>query len=743
VAAISIFGWWMSLPPKALPADAPATEFSAERALEHIRATCQVAHPAGSHENEAVLQYIVDTLRGMNVEMTLERRVTSRGHRVDGDTIVLARIPGSNSTGAFAVDAHYDSTPYGPGAADDMSGIAAMLETIRALQAGDPLMNDIIFCFVDREEMGGGGPETFTAHPWYQDVRAVLGLEARGTAGPALMFETAPDNGFLIRQMAQSDAHPRATSIMFDVYDRMPFGSDFTHYKHSGTPGLNVAYIDEFCNYHTKLDNPENVNLDSLQHHGQYTLGLARQLGSVSLENVAAPDASYFNTVGSHMVVYPRTWGWPLAGIVLSVLALVLIAGLVRGQLNIGGMIAGMSVYLLSVVLCAVLMAPLSVLTYYLYQEHTLYRNNMLAMGLCTFGLGIFALVALLVRDRARPQNLLAGILLCWAIVLVLLQLYLPGGAYAATWPLLFLSIGLLVLIFGPKAFAPTPKALALATLALVPALLMLPPTFVMFSYTLTALATPLLMVIVLLLVGTLLPQMTLLSRRQHLLSGTAMVLLGLGLFLAGMFTNTPSAERPRQNCLAYAVNFDTGESWWLSGNAAPDAWTSNFFDASSPRVGIADFLGHDDGYTYLQAPAPAAPFEALKLNVLEDVTENGRRKLRLHVDSPRDAQEIQLILQSEVEVFSAKAFGHDIEPKRKEWRLHLQTIPFEGGELVLEVEAGKPLRFLAREVSFKFPEGLEHPPRPDWMMTQTNRRLDRSQDLRSSHTYSIATIEL
>ena len=42
------------------------------------------------------------------------------------------------------------------------------------------------------------------------------------------MFETGRDNGFLIRQLA-SRIKPRATSFMFDFYDRMPFGSDLIY----------------------------------------------------------------------------------------------------------------------------------------------------------------------------------------------------------------------------------------------------------------------------------------------------------------------------------------------------------------------------------------------------------------------------------------------------------------------------------------------------------------------------------
>ena len=45
--------------PAIVPASAPATEFSAERAMEHIRVIAQEPHPVGSPENAQVRAYII------------------------------------------------------------------------------------------------------------------------------------------------------------------------------------------------------------------------------------------------------------------------------------------------------------------------------------------------------------------------------------------------------------------------------------------------------------------------------------------------------------------------------------------------------------------------------------------------------------------------------------------------------------------------------------------------------------
>ncbi len=746
----AVFAWWMSLAPRPLPLDAPAEAFSAHRAITHIEQTALEPHPGGSHANEEVADYIVAQLKAMNVEMAYERPIMRMGRNsVERNAAILARVPGTSSTGGFAVDAHYDSTPYGPGAADDLSGVAAMLETIRALQAGPPLMNDVLFCFADKEETRGpGGPQVFIDHPWFEDVRVVLGLETRGTSGPALMFETGEENGFLIRQMAKAGVHPRATSIMFDFYDRMPFGSDFTRYKRLGIPGYNIAYIDDFCYYHTKLDTPENVSLASLQHHGCYTLGLARHLGNIPLENCKAPNAAYFNTIGSHMVVYPLSWGGPLAVAVLLLVAAIFAYGFLKKRISILGTLGSFGVCLASIVLSVLATTPFAYLTYYQFREHALYRNNSFSLAMVLIGLGIFVLMARLVRNRIRPQDLLAGVVLLCATVLVVFQIYLPGGSYAVTWPLLFLSLAFMALLRGSEDESPSEQRITATALGALPGIVLLVPTIVIMSYALTALAVPILLPTVLLIAIFLLPQTTLIPAKRHAAIGLCLLVAGGLLYTATFATLTPSPTRPWQNSLSYAINFDTGEAWWISGDPKLDEWTRNFFDDNTPRVSIAEFLEKDDGFTYLQAPAPTSPFGKTVLSILEDRVEGNRRFLKLFVDSPRDAQRIDLKLLSDVRVYEAKALGIKVEAshresretRRRSWELSLDTIPFEGGEIELEVETGKPVEIRVREMSCKLPDLPEFTPRPDDMMTEPNRVLDRRRRLRSNHTFSIAT---
>ncbi len=64
--------------PDPAPASAPPTEFSSERALEHVRAIAQEPHPMGSPENAAVRDYLVKELRALGLKPEVQK--TSAAH---------------------------------------------------------------------------------------------------------------------------------------------------------------------------------------------------------------------------------------------------------------------------------------------------------------------------------------------------------------------------------------------------------------------------------------------------------------------------------------------------------------------------------------------------------------------------------------------------------------------------------------------------------------------------------------
>ena len=142
--------------------------------------------------------------------------------------------------------AHYDSVAAGPGAADDMSGVATILETVRALRAGPPLRNDVTVVLTDGEEAGLHGARAWVREQLAPDrPTVVLNWEARGVEGPSLLFETSPGNAGLDRGLGrESCPHPRGDSSQVEVYRFLPNDTDLSPVLDAGRPGMNAAFIE-------------------------------------------------------------------------------------------------------------------------------------------------------------------------------------------------------------------------------------------------------------------------------------------------------------------------------------------------------------------------------------------------------------------------------------------------------------------------------------------------------------------
>jgi hypothetical protein len=322
--------------PKPLPSSAPPQEFSAARAHDQVRAIAQKPHPTGSEEHQRVRDYLLAELTELGVTPKIETGFSqvSRGrfHAEGNVENIVARLTGSANTRPVMLAAHYDSVTRGPGASDDGHGVAVLLETLRALRAGPPLHNDVIFLITDGEERGLLGALLFMReHPWRSEPGVTLNFEARGTSGSAFMFETSAGNEWLIRGLQAAVPQADATSVAYEIYRRMPNDTDLTVFKRGGLAGMNFAYIGRPEFYHTSQDNVANLDQRSLQEQGRYALSLARRFGNEDLRAKSSGDAVYFPTPFTPLIVYPASWVMPIAWLTAIGLAVALFLGWQRG----------------------------------------------------------------------------------------------------------------------------------------------------------------------------------------------------------------------------------------------------------------------------------------------------------------------------------------------------------------------------------------------------------------------------
>jgi hypothetical protein len=287
-------------PSRVTSASAPPEVFSAERALTHLGIIAQAPHPSGSSAQAQVRDYLVQQLMNLGLEVEVQQAA--------GVENVLARLDGVDPYGAVLLQAHYDSIG-GPGAADNASGVAALLEVMRALAAGPAMRNDIIALFDDSEEL----PDAFTGtkvfirkHPWMADVRVAVGMDT-AVRGFITTCDTGTDNGWMVDVLAAAYTGGLWNSLSGGGgYDTLPF-------KQAGIRVLELEDNYPFYQQHTPWDVPAIVNPGSVQQLGDQVLSVAHELSSRDLGNTSGEQETYLYVPAIGLLHYPEAWALPLA----------------------------------------------------------------------------------------------------------------------------------------------------------------------------------------------------------------------------------------------------------------------------------------------------------------------------------------------------------------------------------------------------------------------------------------------
>jgi hypothetical protein len=717
---LAIYG---TRPPPAVGASAAIDAFSAARAMTHLEHIAKYPHPIGSDENTRVREYLVDKLRALGGEVHVEQAVgTVQYGRILHSGVVnniVATFPGHSNSRAVMLAAHYDSVPEGPGAADDGTGLIVILEAIRALRAGPPIKNDLVVLFSDGEEARGllGAQAYTTTHPDLANrILMMVNLEARGSTGPGLMFETSNDNGALIREFARSAPYPMATSLMASIYKLLPNNTDFTPLKSAGLTGLNFAFLETYQSYHTRLDSIENLDPRSVQHLGANVLAVVRHFGNLAEALPQERDLLYFNWFGSELWVYPVWLAWVVALLAPILFAIACVRAAPSLGLTLGRIAAGFgSFFLQLLMIVAGSFAAFAVAKFIageLLNGDTT-SNKLLFAGAIgiAFGMGITGQRLL---QRIGLANLAAGQLFAVSLLTLILCWFLVGGSYVLQWPVLFAMAGML---FGLRLTEPARSVCQF--IFLVPALLILVPLAYMFfvslffSYIGLAAAAFLLT--------------TLLAMAPHLfdrLTGhskfSLILILLVSAFLIGLglrFT-VWSAEHPHQDTLVYSVNTDENKAKWVSYDAAPDSWTSHIFGSDPRKQSDAAYTAGLDR-PVLTNDATMVPLTSPLVAITQNTMFDGEQTIRLQITSTREARSLVVRLPSELKLVAAGWNGnvqaiHENSPADLPWTLRFYNVPPEGASLEFRFPARHPIRGWIADTTPGLPAIAPLSPRPD-----------------------------
>lgn len=732
--ALAVWAWWLDRPPAPLSTDAPAEQFSAARArtqLEHIAAR---PHMPGSAEHARVRDYLVGELRALGYETEVQETtvLVPRGRVLRAVTVrnILARKRGTASTGGVAIASHYDSQQLPPGAGDDGAGVAATLEALRALEAREPLRNDLYVLITDAEELGLIGARGFVdEHPWWSEITVLLNFEARGGAGQSVMFETNNDNGWVVREFARADPYPTGSSLYYEIYQRLPNDTDFSIFKRAGVTGLNFAFVERADVYHRPTDSIENLSMATLQHHGEHALAMARHFGELDLgAATTAPDVVFFRFVGLGMVSYPYAWVGVLTLLALLFAAGVGTMGFRRRRLRVAGLVAGL-------VMSAAAVGVAAGLAWLLWQAvsgahhelgsingRALYNEAWYGLAVACIAVGSVAALFGLARRRFDAASLAAGGVIV-ALALAVASWWLaPGLSMLFLWPAVFAVGAVRHLISGSAGRVLGGDDLVVLGVLGAPVVLILFPLVWTVYIGLNISVAPIIAALTVLLLILLLPLFEIAGQASRRWLPVTAFSLATAFALVGVVDARPGPGRPIPSDLVYALDRETGAAVWATMQEGADGWIERFVGDSAEAGDLADFLA-GNVRAYRRSPAPALDATRATIRVIGDVTDGRVRTVRLEIDSaigpelmnisPAGASDLRLVAVNGVQV-PGRAGN---ESPAGDWSLQHWGEP-PGGVLTLDVQTERldvPLEMVLVEFLMRLPPApgfdLERPP--------------------------------
>lgn len=456
----------------------PSPRFSVENARAHVQVLAGAigSRPIGSAENVRARQYVIDQLRLFGYDVRVQETDARRpDFGLTARVANIIAVKAGAEKNAIAFVSHYDSSPAAPGAADDGLGVAVSLEAARVLAARTDRRHTLLILVTDGEESGlMGAAGLVTDRDVMDRLQAYINVEATGSGGTSMLFETGPGNGWIVTPWAKSAPHPRGASFAVEIYRRLPNDTDFSIFKRRGVPGLNFAAIGDSYPYHTARDTPDRLSDDTLRLTGENAVETALSLDALDLSRRSGADQTFFDVGQVVAMSWGPTTSWMIA-------ALSLVCGLLAWfkTLGAGLRLVGIGRWLLDAAWALLGVATIAAAmlggTWLLRASRSVFHPwyarpdrmflMLLALGVLA-GWLVVRLGSLLPARAHGPRHPI----LVWSLTLPLwvamagvTAAFAPGAGYLWTLPLLVAGVGLLAV---PSSSAPAVRAVSVVVLA-------------------------------------------------------------------------------------------------------------------------------------------------------------------------------------------------------------------------------------------------------------------------------------
>ena len=711
------------------------TEFSTQRAFKQVRAISRQPHFVGSKNHEEVANYLLKELQKLGLETSIQEGYTLSdwGNLVKSKNL-LARIKGTDSSKALLLLSHYDSAPhsYSLGASDAGSGVATILESVRAfLHNKKAHKNDIIILFTDAEELGLNGAALFvTQHQWAKEVGVVLNFEARGSSGPSYMLmETNGGNAGLVREFAAANVPlPASNSLMYSIYKMLPNDTDLTVFREQANiQGYNFAFIDDHYNYHTAQDDSKHLNKNTLEHQGTYLMPLLQYFANANFDNTVSKEDFVYFTLPFTFISYPFSWIVPMVLVALLLFVFLVFIGIGKRIVSFKEIGKG-SIPFLGATLTSGLLAYFGwkfLLKYYPQYNDLLngftYNGHSYIAGFVSLTIAICFVFYHFFSEKKITMNHYVAPLFLWLVINCGLAFGLKGAGF------LIIPVFFGLIAFG--FFILTQKSnTILNIICSIPALLIIAPFIQMFPIGLGLKVLFGSAILTALTFGLLLPVFGAYTKKG-MWSLLFFVLAGI-FFAKAHIQSGYELGKAKSNSLLYIYNADTQKANWVTYDTNLDDWTKSYL-GNQPKS--ADFMKdiplfskYNSGFTYA-AEAPKKELEEPTIEFLKDQINGDKRELKIRITPNRNVNRYDIFASEEMILYNFKANevqaigqkGDKYDRKRGKKILSYYVVGNEPLEMEFSIDTLVPFDMELVESSFDLMRNELFPmiKRQNWMM--------------------------
>ena len=706
IVGLVYYSFFSLMPQKGSPSSVEETKFSTERALIPLKEITKAPHYIGTKEHARVRNYLISQLEELGLETQVQEGfvINPKWKSLDKPKNIIAKIQGSENGKSLLLLSHYDSalTP-SYGASDAGSGVVTILETLRAYKAsGKKPKNDIVVLFTDAEEVGLDGARLFVNnHPWAKNVGIALNFEARGSGGPSNMIvETNGGNKNLIKAFMEADVKfPVASSLMYSIYKMLPNDTDSTVLREGADiDGFFFAFIDDHYDYHTANDTYDNLDVNTLQHQGEYLLPLVHYFGDSDLNQLKSlDDHVYINLPFFKMVSYPFTWVFPMLLVAIIIFIVLIIYGLRKRVLTGNGVVRGFIPFTLAMIFCGILGFygwKLILLIYPQYQEiqHGFtYNGHTYISFFVLLSLGVLFGIYYKFSKKINVANLLIAPLIFWLLINIGVAIYLKGAAFFII-PVFLGLLSLWILIRKDR-----PNLILLTIIGSI-AIFIFAPLVQFFPVGLGLKMLVGSCLFTALLFGILLPVIGFYKLKKVL--AMLFIIVASLFFIKAHLSSNFSPNRQKPNSLVYYHDADNNKNYWATYDQELDDWTKEYLgdspEPASSYISYASGSKYAKGYQFANI-APNKNIPIFKTVLHKDTVINQYKEVSFTIFPQRAVNQISLYTAEEAN-FKSLSFNGQFFPLNNNLTNAAQKI--KSKELVRYYVSDKDSLVVSYEVS-------------------------------------------